>query len=58
MDKTKNMTSSEYSDYHYKPYREKRLAYQKNYYDEHHEEILRKKRERYWRRKNERNTKD
>lgn len=47
MNKILQMTKEEYSDYHYKPYREKRLAYQKKYYEEHSEEIKKKARNRY-----------
>lgn len=43
----KEMTKEEYQAYHYLPYREKRLAYQKKYYEEHKEEQKAKARARY-----------
>lgn len=43
----KEMTREEYQAYHYLPYREKRLTYQKEYYKKHKEEIKKKARARY-----------
>lgn len=43
----KEMTREEYQAYHYLPYREKRLAYQKKYYEEHKEEQKAKAKARY-----------
>lgn len=43
----KEMTKEEYQSYHYLPYREKRLEYQREYYKKHKEEIKKKARARY-----------